>query len=55
MILPLKWTQVKGMAIPYEEADTIILRQIVSVGTSRILAVAEHTDIFILLRHFVLH
>jgi hypothetical protein len=43
----------QDMAVTHEEANTIIIHQIVSVGASRVLVVADDTDVFVLLCHFV--
>ena len=45
----------QDMAITHEEADTIIICQIVNLTSSRVLVVADDTDIFVLLCHFVFH
>ena len=43
------------MAITHEEADTMIIQQVASVGAAHILVVADDTDVFVLLCHFVFH
>ena len=41
--------------ITHEEADTMIIRQIIQADMPQVLVVADDTDIFILLCHFVAH
>ena len=41
------------MPITYEEADTMIIQQVDSVGAANVLVVAHDTDVFVLLCHFV--
>ena len=41
------------MTITHEEADTMIVQQVASVGAANVLVVADHTDVFVLLCHFV--
>ena len=41
------------MTITHEEADTLIIRQVVSVGAANVLVVADDTDVVVLLCHFV--
>ena len=43
------------MAITHEEADTMIIQQVASVETTHDLVVADGTDVFALLCHFVFH
>ena len=43
----------KGMTITHEEADTMIIHQVAYVGANNVLVVADDTDIFVLLCHFV--
>ena len=43
------------MAITHEEADTMIIQQVASVGAAHVLVVADDTDVFVLLCHFVFH
>ncbi|KAJ4918215.1 hypothetical protein JOQ06_000075 [Pogonophryne albipinna] len=46
-------TRREDMSITHEEADTMIIRQIAYVGASEVLVVADDTDVFVLLCHFV--
>jgi len=48
-------SKMKGMAITHEEADTMIIQQVAYVGATNVLVVADDTDIFVLLCHFVFH
>ena len=41
------------MAITHEEADTMFIQQVAYVGTTNVLVVADDTDVFVLLCHFV--
>ena len=41
------------MTITHEEADTMIIQQVASVGAANVLVVADDTDVFVLLCHFV--
>lgn len=41
------------MRITHEEADTIIIQQVAASGASEVLVVADDTDIFVMLCHFV--
>ena len=41
------------MTITHEEADTLIIQQLASVGAANVLVVADDTDVFVLLCHFV--
>ena len=41
------------MTITYEEADTMIIQQVASVGAANVLVVADDTGVFVLLCHFV--
>lgn len=41
------------MAVTHEEADTIIIYQIIQAGANKVQVVADDTDIFVLLCHFV--
>ena len=41
------------MSITHEEADTMIIQQVASVGAANVLVVADDTDVFVLLCHFV--
>ena len=43
------------MAITHEEADTMIIQQVVYIGSAHVLVVADDTDVFVLLCHFVFH
>ena len=43
------------MAITDEEADTMIIQQVAFVGAAQVLVVADDTDVFVLLCHFVFH
>ena len=42
------------MTITHEEADTMIIQQVAYVGAANVLVVADDTDVFVLLCHFVL-
>lgn len=46
-------TRREDMSITHEESDTMIIRQIAYVGASEVLVVADDTDVFVLLCHFV--
>ena len=41
------------ITITHEEADTMIIQQVASVGAANFLVVADDTDVFVLLCHFV--
>ena len=41
------------MIITHEEADTMIIQQVTSVGAANVLVVADDTDVFVFLCHFV--
>ena len=41
------------MTITHEEADTMIIQQVASVGAANVLVVADDTDVFVLLCRFV--
>ena len=41
------------MTITHEEADTMIIQQVASVGAANVLVVADDTDVSVLLCHFV--
>ena len=41
------------MAITHEEADTMSIQQVASVGAANVLVVAYDTDVFVLLYHLV--
>ena len=41
------------MIITHEEADTMIIQQVASVGAANVLVVADDRDVFVLLCHFV--
>ena len=41
------------MTITHEEADTMIIQQVASVGAANVLVVADDTDVFVLQCHFV--
>lgn len=43
------------MTITHDEADTMIIQQVASVGAANVLVVADDTDVFVLLCHFVFH
>ena len=43
------------LMITHKEADTMIIRQIIQADMSQVLVVADDTDVFILLCHFVAH
>ena len=43
------------MTITHEEADTMLIQQVASVGAANVLVVADDTDVFVLLCHFVFH
>lgn len=43
------------MVVTQEEADTIIMNQIITSEYSRVLVVADDTDVFVLLCHFIFH
>ena len=43
----------EDMKVTHDEADTIIINQIVFMDLSNVLVVAEDTDIFVLLCHFI--
>lgn len=43
----------EDMAIMHEEADTMLIQQVASVGVANALVVADDTDVFVLLCHFV--
>ena len=45
----------ENIIIMHEEADTMIIHQIASVGAANVLVVADDTDVFVLLCHFVFH
>ena len=45
----------QDLAVTHEEADTIIIQQIAAIAPARVLVVADDTDVFILLCHFVFH
>lgn len=42
-----------NMATIHEEADTMLIQQVASVGVANVLVVADDTDVFVLLCHFV--
>ena len=46
-------SKMEGMVITHEEADTMIIQQVAYVGATNVLVVADDTDIFVLLCHFV--
>ena len=41
------------MTITHEEADTMIIQQVASVGAANVLVVADDTDVFVLICHVV--
>lgn len=41
------------MAIMHDEADTMLIQQVASVGVANVLVIADDTDVFVLLCHFV--
>ena len=43
------------MAITHEEADTMTIQQVASVGAAHVLVVADDTDVFVLLCNVVFH
>ena len=43
----------ENMTIMHEEADTMLIQQVASVGAANVLVVADDTDVFVLLCHFV--
>ena len=43
----------EDMAIIHEEADTMLIQQVASVSVANVLVIADDTDIFVLLCHFV--
>ena len=48
-------TRREDMSITHEEADTMIMKQMASAGAAIMLVVADDTDIFVLLCHFLFH
>ena len=48
-------SRIVEMPITHEEADTMIIQQVASVGAAHVLVVADDTDVFVLLCHFVFH
>ena len=43
------------MRITHEEADTMIIHHIIHAGIPNVLVIADDTDVFILLCHFIFH
>ncbi len=48
-------TQEDDMAVTHDKADTIIVLQIVQADANSVLVIADDTDVFVLLCHFVHH
>ena len=46
-------SQREDMFVTHEEADTIIIRQIIQANAKSVLIIADDTDVFVLLCHFV--
>ena len=43
------------MEVTHDEADTIIIQQVMSIRKPRVLTVADDTDVFVLLCHLAFH
>ena len=46
-------SKMEGMTTTHEEANTMIIHQVAYVGANNVLVVADDTDIFVLLCHFM--